>query len=269
MTGFKGKVALITGASAGIGESTALHFASLGCSLSLTARNKAALDGVAEACSANGLSSDKVLVVPGDISIEEDVAAVVEKTVKHFGKIDILVNNAGLFMEGHTETATLQQYDSVWNVNLRGTLCVMRHALPHLRQSKGTIVNVSSGASSIVVSNMTPYSVTKAALDHLTRCAAFENAPYGVRVNAVNPGVINTTFWTLPGVNAEERKEFLEKTAGSAHALGRVGTAKEVACCIAFLASEDASFVTGITMPVDGGLRLVSRLTGPNSWHIE
>nr|XP_054926209.1 3-oxoacyl-[acyl-carrier-protein] reductase FabG-like [Dermacentor andersoni] len=212
MTGFKGKVALITGASAGIGASTALHFASLGCSLSLTARNKAALDSVANACSTNGLSSDKVLVLPGDVTVDEDVATVVEKTVKHFGKIDILVNNAGILMEGYTDTATMEQFDSVWNVNLRGALCVMRHALPYLRQTKGTIVNVSSVVSSTV---------------------------------------------------------FLEKTAGRAHLLGRVGTPKEVACCIAFLASEDASFVTGITMLVDGGLKLKSSLASRTAWQHE
>ncbi|XP_075550278.1 uncharacterized protein LOC142583672 [Dermacentor variabilis] len=125
------------GASAGIGASTALHFASLGCSLSLTARNKAALDSVAKACWENGLSSDKVLVLPGDVTVGEDVAAVVEKTVKHFGKIDILVNNAGILMEGYTDTATMEQFDTVWNVNFRGPLCVMRHTLPYLRESKG------------------------------------------------------------------------------------------------------------------------------------
>ncbi|XP_075547548.1 L-fucose dehydrogenase-like [Dermacentor variabilis] len=117
--------------------------------------------------------------------------------------------------------------------------------------------------------NATPYNVTKAALDHLTRCAAFENAPFGVRVNAVNPGVINTAFWTQPGGKVEERREFLEKTAGRAHPLGRVGTPKEVACCIAFLASEDASFVTGITMLVDGGLKLKSSLASPTPWKNE
>nr|XP_054923241.1 uncharacterized oxidoreductase TM_0325-like isoform X2 [Dermacentor andersoni] len=252
MMGLKGKVALITGASAGIGESTALHFASLGCALSLMARRKAPLDDVAKACCDNGLPNDKVLVVPGDISVDEDAAAVVEKTVRHFGKLDILVNNAALRVEGYTDTVTLEQFDRAWNVNLRGT-----------------IINISSAASSTVVRYLTPYSVTKAALDHLTRCTAFENAPYGVRVNAINPGVIKTTFGMRPGDNAQERMEKLEKMTSSAHALGRIGTAQEVARCIAFLASEDASFVTGITMLVDGGLTLLSSLTGANPWHKE
>ncbi|XP_070389307.1 uncharacterized protein [Dermacentor albipictus] len=140
----------LLGASAGIGESTALHFASLGCALSLMARKKAPLDNVAKACCENGLPNDKVLVVPGDISVDEDAAAVVEKTVRHFGKLDILVNNAALRVEGYTDTATLEQFDRAWNVNLRGTLCMIRNAIPHLRQSKGTIINISSASSSTV-----------------------------------------------------------------------------------------------------------------------
>lgn len=152
MYGFVGKVALITGASTGIGKSTALHLASQGCFLSLMARNKAKLQDVANTCCDNGLPSEKVCVVPGDISKENDVANVVEATVKHFGKIDILINNAGLFMEGTTDTATLDQFDNLWNVNVRGTLCMMRNALPHLRRCKGTIVNISSVASTVTFS---------------------------------------------------------------------------------------------------------------------
>lgn len=267
MSGFEGKVALITGASAGIGASTALLFASRGCFLSLMARNKEALDNVAKACCEKGLPCDKVLVVAGDVSVEEDVAAAVERTVNHFGKLDILVNNAGIFVAGRTETLTLEQLDSVWNVNLRGALCMMRQALPHLRLTKGSIVNVSSAATSVVVPNLTPYSMTKAALDHLTRCAAFENAPYGVRVNAVNPAVTRTTLMMPPDANADEYIKILNSEAGSAHALGRIGTPEEIAHCIAFLASEEASFVTGITMLVDGGLGLVSSLSGPKPWN--
>ncbi|KAL1427009.1 hypothetical protein MTO96_017757, partial [Rhipicephalus appendiculatus] len=241
-------------ASAGIGESTAKHFASLGCWLSLTGRNTANLDRVAEACCALGLPQDKVLVVSGDVSVAADVAAVVQRTVKHFGKIDILVNNAGISHLGSIESASLEDFKRVWEVNFCGALCMMKNAMPYLRQTKGSVVNVSSIAALTPIPYAVPYAVTKAALEHLSKCAALENAPYGVRVNTISPGVIKTLMGRPPGVSAEAFMTDLEKRASVMHALGRVGTAEEVAHCIAFLASDDAAFVTGITMPMDGGL---------------
>ncbi|XP_049519560.1 glucose 1-dehydrogenase 1-like [Dermacentor silvarum] len=263
MPDLKGKVALITGASAGIGECTAKHFASLGCWLSLTGRNKANLERVAEACCAQGLPQDKVLVVPGDVTVEKDVVDVVEKTAKHFGKIDILVNNAGIVMRGSVQSASVEDFNRVWETNFLGPLCMIKNAVPYLRQTKGSIVNVSTAISLIPVQVGVPYAVVKAALDHLTRCAALENAPYGLRVNTLNPGRIMTMITKGPADSEEEHTKRIEKTAGALHALGRVGTPEEVAHCIAFLSSDDAAFVTGITMPVDGGMLLLSSVSGP------
>lgn len=262
MPDLEGKVALITGASGGIGESTAKHFASLRCWLSLTGRNTTNLDKVAEACCALGLPRDKVLVIPGDVSVATDVAEVVQKTVKHFGRLDILVNNAGKSQMGSIESASLEDFKGVWEVNFCGALCMMKNAMPYLRQTKGNVVNVSSVAAVTPIPCAVPYAVTKAALEHLSRCAALENAPYGVRVNAVSPGVIRTLLGRPSGVSEEAFMTNREKTASSLHALGRLGTPEEVARCIAFLASDDAAFVTGITMPIDGGSLLLSSVSG-------
>lgn len=260
MVEMKGKVALITGASSGIGEATALHFASLGSFLALMARNAENLERVAEDCRAKGIPRDKVLVVPGDVSSEADAEDVINKTVTHFGKLDILVNNAAIAMGGSTESVSMDDLERVWVTNVRGPLSMLRKALPFLRQTKGSIVNVSSIASLSVIHNSAAYSMSKAGLDQLTRHAALENAPYGVRVNSVNPAVIKTTQSKPEGYSDEEYFKMLEERTKGAHALGRIGRPDEVARCIAFLASDDASFVTGITMPVDGGLLLKSSL---------
>ncbi|KAL1473110.1 hypothetical protein MTO96_038919, partial [Rhipicephalus appendiculatus] len=151
MPELRGKVALITGASSGIGEGTAIHFASLGCWLSLTARNKANLERVARACcdKREFLEIRQVLVVPGDIAVDKDVADVVEKTVQHFGKLDILVNNAGIAMQGLIQNTPMEKFNRVWDTNFRGQLSMIQKAVPHLRKTKGSIVNVSSIASMI------------------------------------------------------------------------------------------------------------------------
>lgn len=252
MAKLQGKVTLITGASSGIGEATALHFASLGSWLALTGRKADALNKVATECSSKGIPRDKILVVTGDMCKEADVVAVVAKTLEHFGKIDILVNSAGILKNGSTESTPLSVYDEVMNVNLRSVFHMMQLAIPHLKKTKGTIVNVSSVTGLRAFPNVVAYNLSKAGLDQLTRTAALELAADGVRVNAVNPGVIVTEVHKRGGMSEADYAKFLEH-GKTTHAMGRVGKAEEVAQAIAFLASDDASFITGQTLAIDGG----------------
>ncbi|XP_070378164.1 uncharacterized protein [Dermacentor albipictus] len=149
------KVVLISGASSGIGEGTALRFASLGCWLSLTARNIRALNEVAEKCRAKGVPKDKVLVIKGDITSADDATAIVKETAEYFGKIDILVNNAGISKPAPLGEIPLDEFDEVYNTNLRSAFNMTQQALPYLKKTKGHIVNVSSISSLRCVSGAT------------------------------------------------------------------------------------------------------------------
>lgn len=151
MPDLSNKVALITGASSGIGGETAVHFASLGCWLALTGRDQAALDKVATLCRSKGLPQEKVLVISGDLCKEDDVANVVKKTLEHFGKLDILVNSAGIIKNGTTEATPLAVYDQVMNINLRSVFHVMQVAIPHLRKTKGGKLSDTNDATETII----------------------------------------------------------------------------------------------------------------------
>lgn len=244
---FAGKVVLITGASSGIGAATAIHLAHLGASLSISGRNIDNLNKVAAQC-----GKSKPFIVTGELINEDDVKNIVDSTIKHYGKLDILVNNAGCLENGSIENTSLEQYDRVFNLNVRSLYQLTAMAVPHLIKTKGNIVNVSSVAGLKSFPGALAYCMSKAAVDQLTRCVAVELASKQVRVNAVNPGVIITNLHRSSGMSEEQLKNFFEHSKET-HALGRTGDVTEVAKTIAFLASEDASFITGATLPVDGG----------------
>ncbi|EGI66780.1 PREDICTED: tropinone reductase 2-like [Acromyrmex echinatior] len=248
---FAGKVVLITGASSGIGAETAIHFAQLGASLSITGRNKHNLEKVAEQC-----GKSKPFIVTGDLANENDVKNIIDSTIKHYGKLDVLVNNAGIVGFGNIETPSLEQYDNIMNVNVRSVFQLTALAVPHLSKTKGNIVNVSSVAGLRPLRNHLSYCMSKAALDQFTRCVALELASRQVRVNAVNPGAVQTNIFQNTGLSQEQIKIRYEQLKGM-HALARNGDSLEIAKTIAFLASDDASFMTGVTLLVDGGWHIV------------
>merc|ERR1719431_1379203 len=168
-----------------------------------------------------------------------------------FGQVDVLVNNAGVLEMGSIENTSLDQYDRVMNVNVRAVYNLMMLAVPHLIKTQGNIVNVSSVNGIRSFPGVLAYNVSKAALDQFTRCVALELASKKIRVNSVNPGVIVTQLQRTGGLDEERYAKFLEHSK-STHALGRVGQPEEVAKAICFLASDDATFSTGVCLPVDG-----------------
>ncbi|CAL4166714.1 unnamed protein product, partial [Meganyctiphanes norvegica] len=194
----------------------------------------------------------KILTVQGDLAKDEDCHRVVSETVAHFGQLDILVNSAGILLSGGIETISMEDYDRQMNVNTRSPFLMTKLSLPHLLKTKGNIVNISSVTGTRAFPNVVSYCMSKAALDQLTRTVALEVAERGVRVNAVNPGVIVTECHKRGGMSEEAYAKFLEH-GKSTHAMGRVGQVEEVASAVVFLASDQSSFITGVTLPVDGG----------------
>lgn len=245
---FTGKVVLITGASSGIGAATAQHLSKLGASLALAGRNEENLKKVAKECSE---CADTLLLI-GELTNEKDTKAILDKTIDRFGKLDVLINNAGILESGSIENTSLAQYDRIMNTNVRSIYHLTTLAVPHLIKTKGNVVNVSSVNGIRAFPGVLAYNMSKAAVDHFTRCAALDLAPKQVRVNSVNPGVTITNLHKNSGMNMEQYEAFLKKSE-TTHALGRPGQAEEVARTIAFLASDDASYITGASIPVDGG----------------
>ncbi|XP_029660587.1 uncharacterized protein LOC115234024 isoform X1 [Formica exsecta] len=244
---FAGKVVLITGASSGIGAATAVHLAQLGASLSISGRNKDNLNKVAEQC-----GQSKPFIVTAELTDETDVKNIIDSTIKHYGKLDVLINNAGVLENGSIESTSLEQYDRVFNTNVRSIYQLTALAVPHLIKTKGNIVNVSSVGGLRSFPNCLAYCMSKAALDQFTHCIALELGPKQVRVNAVNPGVVETNLHRRSGMNEKQLQAFFEHSKET-HILGRTGDVTEVAKTIAFLASDDANFITGASLPVDGG----------------
>ncbi|XP_069688497.1 3-oxoacyl-[acyl-carrier-protein] reductase FabG-like [Periplaneta americana] len=247
----QGKVVLITGASSGIGAATAVHLSKLGASLSLSGRNVENLNKVVDQCVISQ-SQPKPFLVTGELTNEADTKRILDSTIQHFGKLDVLVNNAGIVETGSIENTSLEQFDRLFNTNVRSLYHLTMLAVPHLIKTQGNVVNVSSVNGLRSFTGVLSYCMSKSAVDQFTRCVALELASKKVRVNSVNPGVVVTNLQRRGGLDEEAYQKFLERSKET-HALGRPGQPEEVARAIAFLASDDASFITGATIPVDGG----------------
>ncbi|GMR52798.1 hypothetical protein PMAYCL1PPCAC_22993, partial [Pristionchus mayeri] len=245
-------VAVITGASSGIGRATSILFAQKKYQLSLTGRNEAALAEVVDRCVEAGLAKDDITVTAGDLSASATCESIVANTLSRFGRIDSLINAAGILTSGAVLDAPLEQYDHVFDTNVRSLVQLTRAALPHIITAKGTVVNVSSINGPCPFPNVTYYCMSKSAVDQFTKCLALEMAPHGVRVNAVCPGVTVTNLHKRAGQDDATYAAFLEKSK-TTHALGRPGEADEVAKAILFLAGPDSTFTTGDLLRVDGG----------------
>jgi NAD(P)-dependent dehydrogenase (short-subunit alcohol dehydrogenase family) len=217
--------------------------------VALVARTVSRLEAVAAVIRAGGVQAE---VITADVTRAEEIERVVDRTMAAFGRIDVLVNAAGIISTGTIDSTTLDAWDTMMNVNVRAPFYLMQRAMPHLIRSQGSVVNVSSVTGLRAFPGILAYCASKAAVDQLTRCAALELASQGVRVNAVNPGVVLTGLHRSGGMTEAAYSAFLEHSK-TTHPLGRVGRPEEVAELIFFLASERAGWITGATVSIDGG----------------
>ncbi|XP_047511679.1 cyclohexanol dehydrogenase-like [Pieris napi] len=248
---FKNKVVIVTGASSGIGAATALKFSKEGAAVVMVARDEAKLKAVKKKCDAEGWPA---FIIKADLSEEEEVESVIEKTVNEFGKIDILINNAGILRCGSiVDGSILETYDEVMNTNIRGVVLLTTYAMPHLIKSSGNIVNISTiGGERVICSEYNAYCVSKAALTHFTRAAAMELREHGVRVSTVSPGIVRTDLLKNAGINDDNDDNFIFKTV-----MNKWTEPEEIAELILFVASDKAKSITGSNFVSDNGNLLI------------
>jgi NAD(P)-dependent dehydrogenase (short-subunit alcohol dehydrogenase family) len=246
---FAKKNLFITGATSGIGRATALRFAQAGANVAAVGRDEVELKHLEQTLVDLNV---RCVMIPADLARDDSVEAALYKAIDVLGGLDILVNAAGHISNGTIETTTIEAWDAMLNINLRSVFLLMQKALPSLIERHGNIVNVSSVTGLRAFPGVLAYCVSKAGLDQLTRCAALELAARGVRVNAVNPGVVITEIHKRGGMSEDQYANFLEHSKGT-HPLGRVGKPEEIAELIVFLASERGSWITGATYSIDGG----------------
>lgn len=248
----KDKVAIITGASSGIGRATTCLLACHGCKLVLVDREESRLNETIEKCR----DKKDVIRIAANLNDKGIHDQIVKRAIEAFGHIDILVNNAAICERDNIMTIDEEKLHRVMTTNLKSVICLTKACVPRLIESKGVIVNVSSMFGKKPNPECLSYSISKAGLDQFARCIALELAPKQVRVNNVNPGAIDTKTAVMCGLikckRGDNKAELNEKDLP----MNRVGSPNEVAAVIAFLASEQASYVTGELINVDGAMHL-------------
>jgi 3-oxoacyl-[acyl-carrier protein] reductase len=244
----EGKVALVTGASKGIGAEIAARLAAEGAAVAVNySTSRQAADRVVAAITSQG---GKAIAVHGNLTDADEVKTVVAETVEAFGVIDILVNNAGLYEFAPLDDITAEHFHKHFDLNVLGLLLVSQEAVRHFNAAGGSIINISSGVSTITPPNAAVYTATKASVDAISSVLSKELAARKIRVNTVNPGMIATEGVVSAGLDEGDMRKWIE----SVTPLGRIGNVEEIAAAVAFFASNDASYITGETLHVTGGL---------------
>jgi glucose 1-dehydrogenase len=260
MQGIRGKNVLITGSSSGIGQSIAIRFAEEGANVAINFRKSAAeaeltLEQIHASMDTMGQHGGKYILVQADVANEGDAIRMIQTTISELGGLDILINNAGIQMAADSHEMTTENFDRVLGVNLRGAFISAREAIKHfLAQNKpGTIVNISSVHQIIPKPRFLSYSLSKGGMQNLTRTLALEYAGRGIRVNGIGPGA------TVTPINRAWIDDPVKRAEVESHIpMGRAGTSEEMAAAVAFLCSDEAAYITGQTLFVDGGLTLFS-----------
>ncbi len=248
MSKLTGKVAIVTGASKGIGASIARHLAEAGAAVVVNyASSKKDADQVVADITRDG---GRAIAVQGSVAKAADVGRLFAEAKAAFGRLDILVNNAGIYEAAPLETITEDHFHRQFDVNVLGVLLASKEALAHFDASGGSIINISSVASTLSPASFAVYAATKAAVDAVTRSLAKELGPRNIRVNAINPGMVETEGLHTAGMMDGD----LRKQVESQLPLGRIGQPRDIAPAAVFLASEDSGWITGETLRVSGGL---------------
>ena len=245
-----GKVAVVTGASKGIGAAIAKHLAAAGAAVVVNyASSKTGADNVvADITSAGG----QAIAVQGDVSKQADIERLFAETTKAFGQLDILVNNAGIYEFYPLENITTEHFHKQFDLNVLGLILTTQEAVKHFRPAGGSVVNISSIVSgTFAAPNGSVYSATKAAVDAITRSLSKELAARKIRVNAVNPGMVETEGFHAAGIAESDMRKQVEAQTP----LGRIGQPQDIAPAVVFFASDDASWITGESLYITGGLR--------------